>query len=196
MNTTPSKARYIVTAFAVSLAVITYIDRVGIAVAAPLISKDLALIDDSDGLGAVRIRLGVRGLRDPWRLAGRPDRSAPRAHADRPVVVVLHRGDRMGVERALAHRHARAVRRRRGRRVPEPDARADHLAAGQGARARAGGRLARDANRAAPSRRFWWHCSSRRFRGAGRSRSSASSGSSGRSCSTGGTATSRASIRA
>jgi MFS transporter, ACS family, glucarate transporter len=43
MNTTPSKARYIVTAFAVTLAVITYIDRVGIAVAAPLISKDLAL---------------------------------------------------------------------------------------------------------------------------------------------------------
>ena len=32
-----------VTAFAVTLAVITYIDRVGIAVAAPLISKDLAL---------------------------------------------------------------------------------------------------------------------------------------------------------
>ena len=43
MNTTPSNARYIVTAFAVALAVITYIDRVGIAVAAPLISKDLAL---------------------------------------------------------------------------------------------------------------------------------------------------------
>jgi len=43
MNQTPSKARYIVTAFAVTLAVITYIDRVGIAVAAPLISKDLAL---------------------------------------------------------------------------------------------------------------------------------------------------------
>ncbi len=43
MDATPSKARYVVTAFAVSLAVITYIDRVGIAVAAPLISKDLAL---------------------------------------------------------------------------------------------------------------------------------------------------------
>ena len=43
MDSTPSKARYIVTAFAVTLAVITYIDRVGIAVAAPLISKELAL---------------------------------------------------------------------------------------------------------------------------------------------------------
>lgn len=42
MNT-PSKARYVVTAFAVTLAVITYIDRVGISVALPSIRKDLAL---------------------------------------------------------------------------------------------------------------------------------------------------------
>ena len=40
---TPSRARYVVTAFAVALAVITYIDRVSIAVAAPSISKDLGL---------------------------------------------------------------------------------------------------------------------------------------------------------
>jgi MFS transporter, ACS family, glucarate transporter len=43
MSTTPTKARYVVTAFAVTLALITYIDRVGIAVAAPSIRKDLDL---------------------------------------------------------------------------------------------------------------------------------------------------------
>ena len=43
MDSTPSKARYVVTAFAVSLAVITYIDRVGISVALPLIRDELTL---------------------------------------------------------------------------------------------------------------------------------------------------------
>jgi len=40
---TPTRARHVVTAFAVTLAVITYIDRVSIAVAAPSISADLGL---------------------------------------------------------------------------------------------------------------------------------------------------------
>ncbi len=43
MNTTPTRARYVVTAFTVTLAVITYIDRVGIGVAAPTIRKELGL---------------------------------------------------------------------------------------------------------------------------------------------------------
>jgi ACS family glucarate transporter-like MFS transporter len=43
MTTTPTHARHVVTAFAVTLAVITYVDRVGISVAVPLISQDLAL---------------------------------------------------------------------------------------------------------------------------------------------------------
>jgi MFS transporter, ACS family, glucarate transporter len=43
MDTTPTRARYVVTAFAVALAVITYIDRVGISVASPTISKELGL---------------------------------------------------------------------------------------------------------------------------------------------------------
>jgi len=43
MTATPTKARYVVTAFAVTLAVITYIDRVGISVAAPLIREELSL---------------------------------------------------------------------------------------------------------------------------------------------------------
>ena len=43
MTSSPTGARHAVTAFAVSLAVITYIDRVAIAVAAPLITADLGL---------------------------------------------------------------------------------------------------------------------------------------------------------
>jgi MFS family permease len=43
MDTTPTRARYVVTAFAVALAVITYVDRVGISVASPSISKELGL---------------------------------------------------------------------------------------------------------------------------------------------------------
>ena len=42
-TTTPSTARYVVTAFAVTLAVITYIDRVGISVALINIREDLQL---------------------------------------------------------------------------------------------------------------------------------------------------------
>ena len=42
MNT-PTRARYVVAAFAVALAIITYIDRVGISVASPTISKELGL---------------------------------------------------------------------------------------------------------------------------------------------------------
>ena len=100
MSTTPSKARYVVTAFAVTLAVITYIDRVGIAVAAPLISKELGLTLDPNGVGALGLRLVVRTLRDSRRLAGRQDRTTARADAHRHLVVFLHGGDGMGVERS------------------------------------------------------------------------------------------------
>jgi ACS family glucarate transporter-like MFS transporter len=43
MTSSPSGARHVVTAFAVSLAIITYIDRVAIAVAVPFITADLGL---------------------------------------------------------------------------------------------------------------------------------------------------------
>jgi MFS family permease len=43
MTATPSGARHVVTAFAVALALITYIDRVAISVSVPFISKDLGL---------------------------------------------------------------------------------------------------------------------------------------------------------
>jgi MFS family permease len=43
MTSTPTRARHVVTAFAVALAVITYIDRVAISVSVPVISKELGL---------------------------------------------------------------------------------------------------------------------------------------------------------
>jgi MFS transporter, ACS family, glucarate transporter len=43
MASTPSRARFVVFLFAVSLAVITYIDRVAISVSVPVISKELGL---------------------------------------------------------------------------------------------------------------------------------------------------------
>jgi MFS family permease len=43
MSSTPTKARHIVTLFAVALAVITYVDRVAISVSVPFITKDLGL---------------------------------------------------------------------------------------------------------------------------------------------------------
>ena len=43
MISPPSRARHVVTAFVVALAVITYVDRVAISVAAPFISADLGL---------------------------------------------------------------------------------------------------------------------------------------------------------
>ena len=43
MSSSPSRARHIVTAFAISLAVITYIDRAAINVSALYITKDLGL---------------------------------------------------------------------------------------------------------------------------------------------------------
>ena len=65
MESTPSKARYVVTAFAVSLAVITYIDRVGISVALPLIRDELKLSpQDKQKLFYDNARR-ILGLRDP-----------------------------------------------------------------------------------------------------------------------------------
>lgn len=43
MTPPPSRARHVVTAFAIALAVVTYVDRVAISVAVPFISADLGL---------------------------------------------------------------------------------------------------------------------------------------------------------
>ena len=95
----------------------------------------------ADGLGLRRLQLGLRPLRGARRLARRPDRAAARAHARRALVVVLHGRDRLGVERAVAHRDARAVRRGRGRLLSEPDPHLHDLPPGGRPRARPGAAL-------------------------------------------------------
>ena len=95
--------------------------------------------EGANGLGLLGVQLGLRAVRGARRMA-RATGIGPRRVLMRVValVVVLHRGDRLGLERDVAHRHARAVRRRRGRLLSEPDAHLHDVAAGGGARARAG----------------------------------------------------------
>ena len=131
----PTRARHVVTVFAATLAVITYIDRVCISQAAPDIRQEL-------GLSAIQMGWAFTASSGPTRCSrspaapGRPPRPPPGADADRGVVVVLHRRDRLDLEPAVAAGDAVAVRRGRSRLLPEPDPRLHHLAAG--ARARTG----------------------------------------------------------
>ena len=94
----PTRARHVVTTFAVTLAIITYIDRVCISQAAPRDAQRPAADGGADGLGVLGVFVGVRALRDSRRVAGRSDRPAPRADAHRDLVVDLHGGDRLGLE--------------------------------------------------------------------------------------------------
>ena len=61
-TTRPTRARHWVIVFAVTLSVITYIDRVCISQATPLIMRDLGLDKASMGLGVVRFCLGLCAL--------------------------------------------------------------------------------------------------------------------------------------
>ncbi len=194
MDTTPSKARYIVTAFVVTLAVITYIDRVGIAVALPLIRDELKLSTIQMGWTLAAFAWAYAVFEIPGGWLG--DKIGPRRVLMRIVIWWSFFTAATGWvwNPLVAHRHASALWRGRSGCVPEPDARADDVAPGQGPRARPGVSSGWPRGSVAPSRRSWWRCSSRRSRGAGRSSSSASSASSGRCCSTAGTATHRASI--
>ena len=134
----PTRARYVTIAFAMTLAIVTYIDRVCISQAAPLISHDLGPHQGRDGVGVFGVRLGLRVVRDSRRLAGRPARPAPGADADRDLVVVLHRGHRLGLERRLAARDADAVWHGGSRMLSQPHADLHALAAAARARAGAG----------------------------------------------------------
>ena len=53
----PTGVRHMVIVFAVTLGIITYIDRVCISQAAPLIAEDLGLDQGPDGLGVCGLRL-------------------------------------------------------------------------------------------------------------------------------------------
>ena len=127
MDSTPSKARYVVTAFAVSLAVITYIDRVGMPVGPSI----------RDDLGSRRFRWAgpsrpspgpTPSLKSP--AGGSATGSAPRRVLMRIVMWWSFFTAATGwVWNPLARRDARAVRRRRGRRLPQPTRDVHDLAA-------------------------------------------------------------------
>ena len=67
-------------------------------------SRGARALHDSDGMGASRRSAGPTRCSRFRRLARRSHRPAPRADAHRHLVVALHRGDRLGVERDVAHR--------------------------------------------------------------------------------------------
>ena len=71
----PTRARHRVIVFAVVLAIIQYIDRVCISKAAPADSAGTRLHQRPDGLRVLGIHAGLRAVRDPRRLAGRPLRA-------------------------------------------------------------------------------------------------------------------------
>ena len=84
MNPTPTstlplpprhRVRYSVVAMAVLLAMVTYLDRACIATLAPDIMRDLSLSKDQMSCGLQRVCAGLRGVRDPHRLVGRPQRT-------------------------------------------------------------------------------------------------------------------------
>src|SRR5687768_1601711 len=101
----------------------------------PLHPRGSGPLHHPDGLGVRSIRLGLRGVRDSGRLAGGQDRSPPRPDADRSVVVAVHGGHRLGVERGLPYRDPGAIRGGRGGRVPQHDAHVHDLAARERAQA-------------------------------------------------------------
>ena len=139
MDNTPTKARHIVTAFAVALAVITYMDRVGISVAAPLIREDLKLTTIQMGWALSAFGWAYTIFEIPWWLARRQDRAATRPHEDRHLVVVLHCSHRLGVESVVAvSRSVPCSAPERLAPYPQPDAHLHDVAAGQGTRARPG----------------------------------------------------------
>ena len=71
---------------------------------------------------------------------GDQHRPTPRPDAHRHLVVPVHRRDRVGMERRVAHRIRALFGAGEAGAFPEHDADLDHLAAGQGARAGAGER--------------------------------------------------------
>ena len=94
----PTKARYWVIVFAVTLAILSYIDRVAISQAAPVMSRDLELTQSQMGYDLLGVCSRLRAVRDPRRLDGRLDGTAQSADAHRHLVVGVYGRDRLHVE--------------------------------------------------------------------------------------------------
>ena len=107
----PTRARQLVIVFAVTLAIITYIDRVCISQAESFIRQDLGLTKVQMGY-SFRLFVRIFAVRDPRRMAGRLDRPAQGADAGRDDVVPVYGGDRHGLEHDVDDRVPVLLRRR------------------------------------------------------------------------------------
>ena len=121
--------RYWVIVFAVTLAVITYIDRVAMSFAAPSVSRDLGLSKQQMGAAFSAFLAFYSLFEIPSGFLG--DRLGPRRvlDADRHLVVVVHRIDRRDLELCFATLHAVAFRRGRGGLLSEHNESLHYLAA-------------------------------------------------------------------
>src|SRR5439155_21926796 len=95
----------------------------------------------ADGLRVLRVYPGLRAVRDPWRLPGRPDGGSTSADANRHLVVFFHRGHRLGLEFRFDRDDAVLFRRGRSGLLSEPHEVVHHLAATGGKGASAGNPL-------------------------------------------------------
>ncbi len=111
----PSRVRYSMVVLAIGLAVLSYVQRVAISVAAGPIARDLHIPKAQMGLifGAFalsyalfEVPMGVLGDR-----LGRQARTDP----DRAGMVAMHRPHRSGMERDFVVRDPFSIRSRRGR---------------------------------------------------------------------------------
>ena len=134
----PSHARYWVIVFAVTLAVITYIDRVCISKAAPLIQRDLSLTKEQMGYAFRRLWVGLRPHGNSGGLLG--DLIGPREVLMRVVVMWSVFTAATGwAWNALSLMLCRFLFwRRRSGLLPQPHQGFHHLVAGAGTRARTG----------------------------------------------------------
>jgi hypothetical protein len=191
----PTRARHTVTIFAVTLAVITYVDGVCIAQAAPTMQTELGLTAIQLGWAFTAFTWAYALFEIPGGWARRSPGPAARAHARRRLVVVLHGCNWVGVEPGVPTRDAPALRHGRGWLLSESNTRVHDLAAPAGARARAGHPLAGCAMGRRLHATVGGVDSCTTSRGDGPSRSSAAWGSCGRGYSFGGIGMIRARIR-
>ena len=100
----PTRARQLVIVFAVTLAIITYIDRVCISQAEPFIRQDLGLTKVQMGYIFSAFLLAYSLFEIPGGWLGDYDRPAQGADAGRDDVVPVYGGDRDGLEHDLDDR--------------------------------------------------------------------------------------------
>ena len=117
----PTRTRYWVIVFAVTLAIILYIDRTLLGQAAPTDPRGPPSGQDPDGHRVLRVSAGLRTVRNPRRptggLAG-PPQGPPSGHR---VVVALHRRHGPGRGARLAGGDPIHVRRGRSGMLPQFD---------------------------------------------------------------------------